>query len=169
MLIALRDRCGGAPPGSRRRLERGLQAARRSRKDLGDDGWQISRIPLYFHAYHQHQQDQPPRGSGIAIQGGVLSRVSNRGQTTDLDRARDELFSHIHRCGVLRATAEQQAEWMDDTMEYMGERYPALSAEGLAELRAIGLRFCQPVINPGEGTEPATETEESSGPGAAAA
>jgi hypothetical protein len=98
-----------------------------------------------------------------------LNRTKSRGQTTDLDRARDELFSHIHRCGVLRATPEQQVEWMDDTMDYMAERYPDLSAEGLGELRAIGLRFCQPVINTGEGTEPDKGTEEASGPGAAAA
>jgi len=68
----------------------------------------------------------------------------NRKDTRLFDGARDELFSHINRCGVLRATPEQQTEWMDDTIEYMAERYPELAREELDELRAIGLRFCQP-------------------------
>ncbi|HEX8450836.1 MAG TPA: hypothetical protein VF647_02000 [Longimicrobium sp.] len=63
-----------------------------------------------------------------------------------LEEARNELFSHIHRCGVLRAEAEQQEEWMKDTVDFMGERYPALTREELDELAGIGLRFCRPVI-----------------------
>ena len=85
-------------------------------------------------------------------------------------RARDELFSHINRCGVLRATSEQQVEWMDDTMDFMAERYPELSQDELGELRMIGIRFCQPVI----GNRPAAadspqETEGSAGAESAAA
>lgn len=75
-----------------------------------------------------------------------MSRTKTRGQSTDLDRARDELFSHIHRCGVLKADTQQQSEWMDDTIEYFSERFPELSREQLTELREIGLRFCSPVI-----------------------
>lgn len=60
--------------------------------------------------------------------------------------ARDELFSHIHRCGVLKADAEQQGEWMDDTVDYLSDRYPDLSEEDLGRLRTIGMRFCSPVI-----------------------
>ena len=71
---------------------------------------------------------------------------TNRGPSAEFGRARDELFSHIHRCGVLKASAEQQTEWLADTMEFMGERFPELSQEELAELRMIGTRFCQPVI-----------------------
>ena len=63
-----------------------------------------------------------------------------------LEEARNELFSHIHRCGVLRAEPEQQEEWMKDTVDFMGERYPALTREELDELAGIGLRFCRPVI-----------------------
>jgi len=75
-------------------------------------------------------------------------------------RARDELFSHIHRCGVLQATAEQQVEWMDDTIGYLGERFPELAEEQLEELRAIGLRFCQPVIAYGaDDTAPADDAQ----------
>lgn len=72
--------------------------------------------------------------------------------------ARDELFSHIHRCGVLRSTQEQQVEWMEDTMQYMAERFPELSPEQVGELREIGLRFCRPVIH-NVITEEATGTD----------
>ena len=32
------------------------------------------------------------------------------------DQARDELYSHILRCGVNEALPEHQTEWFDDTM-----------------------------------------------------
>lgn len=63
-----------------------------------------------------------------------------------MDRARDELFSHINRCGVLQATAEDQAEWMDETIDYIGDRYPDLSDADLHSLHQVGMRFCQPAI-----------------------
>ena len=69
-----------------------------------------------------------------------------RRNDTPLDRARDELFSHIHQCGVLDASDEQKVEWMQETIDFMGERYPMLSKRELQELREIGIRFCQPVI-----------------------
>lgn len=69
-----------------------------------------------------------------------------RRNDTPLDRARDELFSHIHQCGVLDASDEQKAEWMQETIDFMGERYPMLSKRELQELQQIGIRFCQPVI-----------------------
>jgi len=62
------------------------------------------------------------------------------------DRARDELFSHINRCGVLKAVEEEQRSWMDETMEYLGERYPDLADADLKELYAVGMRFCRPAI-----------------------
>ncbi|HEX2204818.1 MAG TPA: hypothetical protein VHG91_16030 [Longimicrobium sp.] len=65
---------------------------------------------------------------------------------SELDDARNELFSHIHRCGVMSATEEQQEEWMKDTVEFLGERYPSLTPTELKDLEAIGLRFCRPVI-----------------------
>ena len=70
----------------------------------------------------------------------------SKSESQTFGRARDELFSHINRCGVLRASPEQQVEWMEDTMDFMAERYPELSQEELGELRMIGVRFCQPVI-----------------------
>ncbi len=63
-----------------------------------------------------------------------------------LDKARDELYSHILRCGVLQAQTEHQRDWFDDTIEYMAERYPTLSEEELTKLRRLGERYCQPVI-----------------------
>jgi hypothetical protein len=80
-----------------------------------------------------------------------LSRARERTRTAGarpsaLDEARNDLFGHIHRCGVLRATREQQEEWMKDTVEFLGERYEALTREELEELGAIGMRFCAPVI-----------------------
>jgi hypothetical protein len=62
------------------------------------------------------------------------------------EQARDELFSHILRCGVLEAAVEQQAEWFDDTMDYLGERYEDLTDEELHQLRLLGERYCRPVI-----------------------
>lgn len=62
------------------------------------------------------------------------------------DQARDELFSHILRCGVTEAEPEHQKEWMDDTMQYLAERYPDLSENELAQVRVLGERFCKPVV-----------------------
>jgi hypothetical protein len=63
------------------------------------------------------------------------------------DQARDELFSHILRCGVLEALPEHQKEWFDDTMLYLAERYEDLNEEELGQLRVLGERYCQPVMN----------------------
>ena len=89
---------------------------------------------------------------------------------TMYDQARDELFSHILRCGVLEAAPEHQKEWMDDTMQYLGDRYTDLTPEELQQVRTLGERFCQPVVRrpalgaeaqaPAEETEPEAETAE---------
>ena len=60
-------------------------------------------------------------------------------------QARDELFSHILRCGVIDALPEHQKDWFDDTMLYLQDRYEDLGEAELAELRQLGERFCQPV------------------------
>jgi len=65
---------------------------------------------------------------------------------TPFQQARDELFSHILRCGVLEATPEHQKEWFDDTMLYLADRYAELSEEELVELRVLGERYCRPVV-----------------------
>lgn len=60
-------------------------------------------------------------------------------------QARDELFSHILRCGVIDALPEHQKDWLDDTMLYLADRYEDLTKAELEELRVLGDRFCQPV------------------------
>jgi hypothetical protein len=60
-------------------------------------------------------------------------------------QARDELFSHILRCGVIDALPEHQKDWFDDTMGYVADRYEDLSEEELAQVRILGERYCQPV------------------------
>ncbi len=62
-------------------------------------------------------------------------------------QARDELFSHINRCGVMSATDDDRTAWMNETIDYIGERYPDLVDPDLRELHAVGIRFCQPAIN----------------------
>lgn len=65
---------------------------------------------------------------------------------TAFEQARDELFSHILRCGVLDATREHQKEWFDDTMLYLADRYEDLPEEKLHQLRVLGERYCRPVV-----------------------
>lgn len=75
---------------------------------------------------------------------------------TTLDRARDELFSHIQRCDVLAATEEHQKEWLEETMEFMGERYPDLTKLQIAQLEAMGRRYIRPAIPHGRGKNETT-------------
>ncbi|MBW3569997.1 MAG: hypothetical protein KY467_02715 [Gemmatimonadetes bacterium] len=75
--------------------------------------------------------------------------MSNQANTT-FHNARNELFSQIHRCQVLKAATEQQDEWLRDTVQYLGEIFPALTDRELNELREIGARFCQPAIPHGK-------------------
>jgi hypothetical protein len=79
---------------------------------------------------------------------------------TAFDQARDELFSHILRCGVLDAAPEHQKEWIDDTMQYIADRYTDLKEPELAQVRVLGERFCQPVVRraPNAAAEVAVET-----------
>jgi hypothetical protein len=60
-------------------------------------------------------------------------------------QARDEMFSHILRCGVIEALPEHQKDWFDDTMLYLADRYDDLTEEELTQLRQLGERFSQPV------------------------
>jgi hypothetical protein len=65
---------------------------------------------------------------------------------TSFEQARDELFSHILRCGVLEATPEHQKEWFDDTMGYLADRFEDLTDTEMEELRVLGERYCRPVV-----------------------
>jgi len=88
-----------------------------------------------------------------------------------INRARDELFSHINRCGVLQAEEDDQRHWMDETIDYLAERYPDLSDQDLQDLYAVGMRFCQPAIPHGRKRygfhlkESGSPTPSSEGPG----
>ena len=63
---------------------------------------------------------------------------------TPFEEARDEMFQHIMKCGVIGATAEDQQEWFSGTMTYLAERYHELTPRQIAELRVLGERFSQP-------------------------
>ena len=71
-------------------------------------------------------------------------------------QARDELFSHVLRCGVIDALPEHQKDWFDDTMLYLADRYENLTEDELSQLRVLGERFCQPVQRKVETVESAT-------------
>ncbi len=60
------------------------------------------------------------------------------------EEARDELFQHIMRCGVVGSDPEHQQEWFSETMAYFKDRYPELAGEQVEELRKLGERFSQP-------------------------
>lgn len=66
-------------------------------------------------------------------------------QKAPVDEARDELFQHIMRCGVIGAEADHQKEWFDATLTYFAERYPELNPLELSQLRTQGERFAQPL------------------------
>ena len=63
---------------------------------------------------------------------------------TAFEEARDELFQHIMRCGVVGAEPDDQKAWFDETMAYMTERFHELNGEHIGQLRMLGERFAQP-------------------------
>ena len=48
------------------------------------------------------------------------------------------------RCGVVGADEEHVQEWFAETIKYMTERFPELSAQQITELQTLGMRFAQP-------------------------
>jgi len=71
-------------------------------------------------------------------------RTSAPAIPSPFEEARDELFQHIMRCGVIGAAPEHIEEWFNDTFVYLEERYPELNKTQLGELRVLGTRFAQP-------------------------
>jgi hypothetical protein len=65
-------------------------------------------------------------------------------EPTPFEQARDEMFQHIMRCGVIGSAPEHQAEWFTETMAYLAERFPELDTEEVGNLRTLGERFVQP-------------------------
>src|SRR5215211_2179426 len=79
----------------------------------------------------------------------MAKQKSRRRQTTPVaptpfEQARDELFQHVIRCGVIGASDEDQTEWFDNTLDYFADRFPELSKTQVEELRTLGQRFAQP-------------------------
>ena len=71
-------------------------------------------------------------------------RHAGPAEPSPFEQARDELFQHIMRCGVVGAESEHVEEWFADTIKYMTDRFPELSEQQIGELRTLGLRFAQP-------------------------
>ena len=65
-------------------------------------------------------------------------------EPSPFEQARDELFQHIMRCGVVGADPEHVEEWFAETIKYMTDRFPELSETQIGELKTLGLRFAQP-------------------------
>ncbi|MGH7509501.1 MAG: hypothetical protein ACREMZ_08520 [Gemmatimonadales bacterium] len=72
-------------------------------------------------------------------------RTRSAPEAASFAQARDEMFSHILRCGVIEALPEHQRDWFDDTLGYIADRYENLSEAELSQLRTLGERYCQPV------------------------
>ena len=91
-----------------------------------------------------------PRRPGTLKDGRVTTKKKTATkritEASAFDQARDELFSHILRCGVIEALPEHQKDWFDDTMQYLAERYADLPEESLGQIRLLGERYCQPVV-----------------------
>jgi hypothetical protein len=82
-----------------------------------------------------------------------MSRQKPRGRpaaapASPFDQARDEMFQHVMRCGVIGSEPEHQKEWFDETMNYLAERYHELSKKEVADLRVLGERFAAPTRKP---------------------
>jgi len=65
-------------------------------------------------------------------------------EPSPFEQARDELFQHIMRCGVVGADVEHVEEWFAETIKYMTERFPELTEQQITELKTLGMRFAQP-------------------------
>jgi hypothetical protein len=85
--------------------------------------------------------------------------MGSKHKTTLLDRARDELFSHVIRCEVLEAHMDDRKDWLADTMDFMAHRYPQLSEIQLAQLEVMGQRFIKPAIPHGSGSNAVNRTD----------
>lgn len=85
--------------------------------------------------------------------------MGSKHKTTLLDRARDELFSHVIRCDVLEAHMDDRTDWLADTMDFMAHRYPQLSEIQLAQLKVMGQRFIKPAIPHGSESNAVNRTD----------
>jgi hypothetical protein len=51
--------------------------------------------------------------------------------------AQEELISHLLRSNVTEVAPALQRVWLNDTITYLGDRYPRLSGTALRRLRAL--------------------------------
>lgn len=66
------------------------------------------------------------------------------------------------RCGVIGSAPEHQAEWFDETMKFLADRYHELSKQQVADLRVLGERFAAPTVKkPVTEAPPASDDEAS--------
>jgi hypothetical protein len=71
-------------------------------------------------------------------------------EPTPFEQARDELFQHVMRCGVIGAEPEHQMEWFDDTMSCRkaSSRTSARLVSGSQHLRKRRLQKSMPPRRP---------------------
>lgn len=104
----------------------------------------------------------------LTLEPDEMSRQRNRGRPVAtpaslFDQARDEMFQHVMRCGVIGSAPEHQKEWFDETMQYLSERYHELSKKEIVDLRVLGERFAAPTRKPD--AAPAVEPDPKSNDG----
>lgn len=79
--------------------------------------------------------------------------MSQNRRGSELEKARDRLFSEMHRCGVCDASEEDIDEWLSDAVRELSTQYPALTRLQLEVLRRQGQNFAAPVVPHGQGND----------------
>ena len=79
--------------------------------------------------------------------------MGRKHKRADFDEARDRLFVEIQRCGVLEAEDEEVEAWLDDTVDYLDQRFPSLSDNQLRTLKSAGRNYVAPAIPHGKGKD----------------
>jgi hypothetical protein len=71
-------------------------------------------------------------------EGDVIRMKNTDGAVSRLfAEAQEELISHLLRSNVTDLAPDRQQVWLDDTIGYLGERYPRLGGTALHRLRAL--------------------------------
>lgn len=83
-------------------------------------------------------------------------RYAGPTEPSPFEQARDELFQHIMRCGVVGSDPQHVEEWFGETMTYMTDRFPELDETKIGELKTLGMRFAQPPKSRTESTDAAS-------------
>lgn len=78
--------------------------------------------------------------------------MGKKHQHGPFEKARDRLYSEIQRCDVLEADDDLAEEWLDDAIEYLGERFPRLSQLEMHQLGQLGRNYVAPAIPHGAET-----------------